>query len=144
MLRPGRIGAVIRVGAMDRDGVERLGRRVIGKSLDQETDWDEVWKHIDNYPPAFVREVFDRAVRIAIALSGGELGTIGTEAICLAADSLRDQHDLMEGASEERQPTSLATAMEELVVKAITDGERVAIVDRDHDEMFWLAAKDGV
>jgi len=139
MLRPGRIGAVIRIGAMDREGVERLGRRVIGDALMDDTDWDEVWKHVDGYMPAFVREVFDRSVRYAITLNDGVLGQIGTEAICLAADSLRDQHELMAGAKEDVRTTDLATALGNVVQGAV-DGVRV--LDNDEDQVFTLAAND--
>lgn len=128
MLRPGRIGAMIVIGAMDREGVERLGRRVIGEALMPDTDWDKVWDRVDGYMPAFVREVFNRSVRYAITLNGGVLGDIGTEAICLAADSLRDQHELMSGAKEEVRDNSLASAMERVVVNAVTGAQ---FVDED-------------
>jgi transitional endoplasmic reticulum ATPase len=138
MLRPGRIGAVIRIGAMDREGVERLGRRVIGEALMEDTNWDKVWEHVDGYMPAFVREVFDRSVRYAITLNDGVLGPIGTEAICLAADSLRDQHELMEGAKEEVRSADLASALERVVVDAV---HGVAILDNNEDQVFSLAGK---
>ena len=136
MLRPGRIGAVIRIGAMDRDGVEKLGRRVIGDALMPDTNWDTVWSHVDGYMPAFVREVFDRSVRYAITLNDGELGKIGTEAICLAADSLRDQHELMSGAKEEVRSADLATALERVVSDAVNG---VHVVDGDGDYMYELS-----
>jgi transitional endoplasmic reticulum ATPase len=132
MLRPGRIGAVIRIGAMEREGVERLGTRVIGKALDPATDWDAVWHSVDGYMPAFVREVFDRSVRYAIALNDGVLGTIGTEAICLAADSLRDQHELMSGAKEQVIQGELGAALERVVQSAV-DGVR--LVDADNEDI---------
>lgn len=138
MLRPGRIGAVIRFGAMDRPGVEKLARVVIGDALDPGTDFDKVFTHVDGYLPAFVRAVFDRAVRYAITLNNGRLGKIGTEAICLAADSLRDQHDLMAGAKEELRQVDLATALEHVVVDAVegmevhkNDGTKFAELTRN-------------
>lgn len=143
MLRPGRIGAVIHVGAMERDGVERLTRRVIGDALDPEmtaSDWDEVFEHVDGYMPAFVREVLDRSVRYAITLNDGELGLIGKEALCLAADGLRDQHKLMEEASEERVDMTLSTALAAVVTKAI-DGTEVQ--DFNDDAQFKLVPSNG-
>lgn len=136
MLRPGRIGAVIHVGEMDRAGIEKLGRRVIADALEPDTDWDEVARRCEGYMPAFVREVFDRSVRYAIALNGGTLGTIGTEAICLAADGLRDQYRLMEEASEEQIDLSLANALGKVVERAV-DG--VQVIDTDEDLAFTLA-----
>lgn len=140
MLRPGRIGAVIRIGAMDREGVERLGRRVIRDALMPGTDWDEVWTHVEGYMPAFVREVFDRSVRYAVTLNNGVLGDIGTEAICLAADSLRDQHELMAGAKEEVRTTDLANALERVVVDAVNG---TSVLDNDGDQMYELVARNG-
>jgi len=140
MLRPGRIGAVIRIGAMDRDGVEKLGKRVIGEALMEDTDWDAVWTHVDGYMPAFVREVFDRSVRYAITLNNGVLGQIGTEAICLAADSLRDQHELMSGAKEEVRSTDLASALERVVVDAVSG---VQVVDYDGEYQYELSVANG-
>jgi transitional endoplasmic reticulum ATPase len=129
MLRPGRIGAVISIGGMDRPGIEKLGRRVIGDALDPDTDWDEVADRTQGYMPAFVRECFDRAVRYAITLNHGELGQIGTEAICLAADGLRDQYRLMEDASEETTDMNLTASLGAVVQKAV-DG----VIVKDNDE----------
>lgn len=45
MLRPGRLDAVVHIGALDRNGVERLCRVVIDEShLDKEVDFDAVWE----------------------------------------------------------------------------------------------------
>jgi len=142
MLRPGRIGAVIHVGAMERPGVERLARRVIGEALDPETDFDEVFRRTEGYMPAFVRECFDRAVRYAITLNDGELGMIGTEAICLAADGLRDQYRLMEQAKEERISADLASAFGAVIERAV-DG--VQVVDADDNDVvaYALSAPNG-
>jgi hypothetical protein len=137
MLRPGRIGAVIHVGAMDRNGVEKLARRVIGDALDPDTDFDEVFKRTEGYMPAFVRECFDRAVRYAVTLNNGKLGQIGTEAICLAADGLRDQYNLMEGAKEDRVDLNLTAALG-MVVQSAVDG--VLVNDNDGDKAFTLAS----
>jgi transitional endoplasmic reticulum ATPase len=136
MLRPGRIGAVISIGAMDRPGIEQLGRRVIA-TLDEDVDWDEVYRRCEGYMPAFVREVFDRSVRYSITLNNGRIGAIGTEAICLAADALRDQYRLMEGASEERVDVHLSAALGEVIQKAV-HGTRV--VDGDGDYRYELAS----
>ena len=137
MLRPGRIGAVIHVGAMDRNGVEKLARRVIGEALDPETDFDEVFLRMEGYMPAFVRECFDRSIRYAITLNNGVLGKIGTEAICLAADGLRDQYRLMEDAREEKASVDLAQSLGAVVQRAVHGTE---VRDTDDDLAFTLAA----
>jgi hypothetical protein len=117
--------------------VEKLARRVIGDALDPDTDFDEVFKRTEGYMPAFVRECFDRAVRYAVTLNNGKLGQIGTEAICLAADGLRDQYNLMEGAKEDRVDLNLTAALG-MVVQSAVDG--VLVNDNDGDKAFTLAS----
>lgn len=139
MLRAKRIGAVITIGAMDRAGVEKLGRRVIGHLLDDDTDWDAVFTAVEGYMPAFVREVFDRSVRYAITLNEGKLDAIGTKAIQLAADSLRDQHKLMEGASEERPPTDLTVAFGKAVADVVN---KTVVADEDDGYRRYVLIAD--
>ena len=141
MLRPGRIGAVITVGAMDREGVEKLGKRVLGESLDTDfIDWDEVYARMEGYMPAFVRECFDRSIRYAVTLNAGDPGLIGTEAICLAADGLRDQYRLMEGAREEKVNSDLTTALGAVIQRAVNG---VDVQDYDGDSMYQLVTGNG-
>ena len=100
MIRPGRLDAVIHIGAMERDGVERLTKRVIGTALAEDVDFDAVFASMQGYMPAFVREALDRAVRYSVARNNGTLSRIDTEDLVLAAHGLRDQLALMEGASD--------------------------------------------
>lgn len=136
MLRPGRIGAVIHVGAMDRAGIEKLARRVIGEALDDNVDFEAVANSMEGYMPAFVREAFNRAVRYTIASNGGQMGRIGTQQLTDAADGLRDQLALMEGAPTVTPEMGMAAAFEKIVTEAI-DG--VGITDSDDDVMYRLA-----
>lgn len=101
MIRPGRLDAVIHIGSMDRPGVEKLARRVIGKSLAEDIDFDAVMNALEGFMPAFVKEAFDRAIRYSVARNDGEVGTIDTEDLVLAANGLRPQLELMNNASDE-------------------------------------------
>ena len=67
MSRPGRIHAIITIGAMDRPGVERLTRTIIGRHLAPDIDFDAVFEATSGYMPAFVREAIERALRYTIA-----------------------------------------------------------------------------
>ena len=115
MIRPGRLDGIIHIGYMDREGVERLAKRVIGSKLDPDTNFDEVFKAMEGYTPAFVKEAFDRAVRYSIARNDGRLGPLSTEDLVGGANGLRDHHMLMEGASEIRMLPGLDGKFAELI-----------------------------
>lgn len=134
MLRPGRIGAVIRIGEMDRAGIEKLTRLIVGKNLEDDIDFDAVANAMEGYMPAFVREALNRAVRYCIASNDGVMGKIGTFALCDAADGLRDQLALMNGAPTDRIDETLATTIGRIVSDAV-DG---VVVDRHGDHWGTL------
>jgi transitional endoplasmic reticulum ATPase len=107
MLRPGRLDAVLHVGALDRNGIERLVRAVVDPTkLDAATDFDAVAVAMEGFLPAFVKESLTRAVMFAIDRQGGQRTyTIGTEDLVNSAHSLRPQLEALEGAGEgERRP----------------------------------------
>ena len=118
MLRPGRLDAVIHVGAMDQPGVEKLTKRVVGESLAKNINWKAVYEAVDGFMPAFVREAIDRAVRYSVARGDGVLGAIDTEDLVLAAHSLRPQLDLMENAGETHTKDNMTSAMQAVVSAA--------------------------
>lgn len=119
MLRPGRIGAVIKFGAMDRDGVEKLARRVVGAELAPGVDFERVFTAMDGYMPAFVHEALNRSVRYAMDDDTGDIMPIDTDALVFAADGLRDQFALMQGASDKRSFDPLGAAMHAAVTTAV-------------------------
>lgn len=102
MIRPGRLDAMIHIGAMDRQGVEKLCKLVIGEELDPETDFDAVFAATEGYMPAYVREAIERAVRYTIARLG-RVGQISTPDLIHACESLRPQFELQEGASDQHE-----------------------------------------
>jgi len=135
MLRPGRIGAVIHVGAMDRKGIEKLARRVIGDALDPEVDFDAVAAAMDGYMPAFVKEAFNRSVRYSIAGNNGTLGNITTTELLDAADGLRDQLALMQAAKSEGEPDTVGECIANAVGVMLKGAE---LQDDDGDAKLWL------
>src|SRR5262245_31998434 len=144
MLRPGRIGAVIRFGAMEQDGVERLARRVIGDELAPDIDWTTVFEKMEGYSPAYVREALDRSVRYAIDDASGRVGLIGTDELVYAADALRDQYALMMGASDSRPAHSVDSAITDVVTSVL---DRTRVCDEDdgmHRFDLSVAVSNGV
>lgn len=127
MLRPGRLDAVIHIGAMDRAGVEKLVRRIVGDKLSPQVNFDAVFAAYDGFMPAFVREAIDRTVRYSVARNNGELSTITTEDLVLAASGLRDQLNLMEGASEETNRTTIDALVGDAVAKRVDNLKLVNI-----------------
>lgn len=119
MLRPGRVDAVIRIGALEREGVERLFKVLIPSSDLGETSWDEVYRAVDGYHPAFLAEVAQRAVRYSIARGNDDLLT--TSDLVAAAEGLRDQHELMEGATDKGAPTTIDELISSALEKIFTD-----------------------
>jgi transitional endoplasmic reticulum ATPase len=105
MLRPGRLDAVIHIGEMDRGGVEKLCRLVIGDKLEDGTDFDAVFAATTDFMPAYVKEAIERAIRYTIARTG-MAGNINTADLVAACKSLRAQHGMQEAAvdSHEKLP----------------------------------------
>jgi ATPases of the AAA+ class len=105
MLRPGRLDAVIHIGEMDRDGVEKLCGLVIGDKLEPDCDFDRVFEATHGFMPAYVKEAIERAIRYTIARTG-KAGNINTDDLIGACHSLRAQHGMQEVAidSHEKLP----------------------------------------
>ena len=114
MLRPGRLDAVVHIGELDRNGIERLVKVIVGDDkLDPATDFDKVGVAMNGFLPAFVKESITRAVTFAIDRLDGERNyTISTEDLCGAAHSLRPQLDALNGAGEGVRRPSLDAAFE--------------------------------
>jgi transitional endoplasmic reticulum ATPase len=105
MMRSGRIDAVMHIGEMDRAGVEKLAPIVIAETdLDADVDYDKVYAATAGFMPAYVKEAYERAVRYTIARTQDVEGKIGTDDLVNALDSLRDQYDLQEKASDLIEP----------------------------------------
>jgi transitional endoplasmic reticulum ATPase len=130
MMRSGRIDAVMHIGEMDRPGVEKLARIVIGDKLEADIDFDPVYAATDGFMPAYVKEALERAVRYTIARTG-DAGAINGDDLIHALNSLRSQYDLQEKASDsiEKLPpidrmlrqmiTDHATPAEDVIATAV-------------------------
>jgi transitional endoplasmic reticulum ATPase len=135
VLRPGRIDAVIHVGALDADGTERLVRALLPGLLAPDVDFVAVGEACEGYLPAFLTETVNRAVRYAIAREKGRPSSITTSDLVQAATGLRPQLELMLNAGQaEIDDRSLQTALEALIAKVIQQHEV--------DGMGELVAKD--
>jgi len=145
MLRPGRLDAVIHIGEWDRSAVQRrIEVSVPADVREAELDYDAIHKAMEGFLPAFVKEALDRALRYAIARNGGEVGVLTTQDFVDAAEGLRPQLDLMDGAKEGRGPEPLSIALQREVAMATRRGlDGAPIVDTDDDHVLTLTAGNG-
>ncbi len=123
MLRPGRLDSIIDIGPLEQKGVERLVRVSIpSESLAENIDWDAVFRAMDGFTPAFVREVAGRAARYGFVRTNSFADlVVTTEDILVAAQSMRRQHEMMESAEEMGSRPSLEVAFGELVGRAVSN-----------------------
>lgn len=126
MLRPGRVDAVIEIGALDPAGIEKLIRAQIGNDrLDADIDFVEIAEACKDYAPAFLVEVARRGIRYALARNNGDLNghKLSTSDLVYAAGGLRPQYERMTGAREKSERLPLDTMLAGL----IKDGTRTGI-----------------
>ncbi len=137
MFRPGRLDALVEIGALDREGVEKLIKVYVpSKKLDN-IDFDEVFEFTQGFLPAFIREVVTRASSVALTrVDGRKTYKITTSDLVTAANSLRPQLEQMEKAGKgEKQPT-LDEAFG-LKFKDAVDGTKV---EHGEDSPFVLSS----
>ena len=118
VLRPGRTDGLIEIGPMDRPGVEKLARRVIGSSLEDDIDFDAVFAAMEGFAPAWVKEAFDRSMRRNIVRNHGVLSTISGHDLIGAAMNLRPQLKLMDDAPEGAQSVDLEGWLQQAFARA--------------------------
>jgi ATPase family protein associated with various cellular activities (AAA) len=140
VMRPGRIDSIIHIGALDRNGVEKLIRSVVKPEVLGDVDYDVVYSETEGFLPAFVKEAVDRAVRYAVSRNGGKTEfRIETEDIVLSAQGLRRQLDLMNGAKAGQENKGdigglITEAVESGVSKVVEERlNRAVITDYDGD-----------
>lgn len=135
MVRPGRLDAVITIAALDGPAKEQLIKATVPtEMLDPEIDYVQIDAAMEGFLPAFIKESIDRAVRYAIVRSKGVPSMLTTSDFVGAAHSLRDQHDMMENASEGKLPDSLGQAMSREIKAAATQVlSNARFVDSDGD-----------
>lgn len=122
MMRPGRLDAIIEIGALDDTGVEKLLLTSLPAEIVGTIDFVEVCKACAGYMPAFVKEVADRALRYCLARNNGSIKgqKIETEDLVFAANGLRPQFNRMQDAPERSNAESLGTAMEKTIETTVT------------------------
>lgn len=99
MMRPGRLDAVIELAGLDEGGIRRLiGASVPEGLLSADLDWEKVVGAFDGLLPAFAKEAIDRAQRYAISRSGGVPQIITDQDLIGAAEGIRTQVAMMDGA----------------------------------------------
>jgi AAA+ superfamily predicted ATPase len=143
VLRPGRLDAVIHIGALDRDGIERLIKVVVPERMLGAVDYDRVHEAFAGYLPAFAREAIDRALRYALVRTGGGGDEIDTQDLVDAAQGLRRQLDLMTGAGDVPVTNTLGEAVGEVVESEITKLLNNTALMRDGQSMGKLAVANG-
>lgn len=131
MLRPGRMDYVVEIAGLDRGGVERLLRAIIPtERLDPNVDFDAVFAETDDFLPAWVKAIGDRAQSFALARVDGSAYRLTTQDLVLAARSLHPQLELMRKATEGTEEPQLDQVMRGMVREAVED---VRVVDGDGD-----------
>lgn len=141
MIRPGRLDAMIHIGALDQHGVQRMIEAVVPeKLLAKGLDYAAIYEAMEGFLPAFVKEAIDRTMRYSLARNEGILSTLTTDDFVQAALGLRPQLDLMETAGEGEKADVLGTAIEKHVQKAVHGAH---IVDSDDDKVFSVKTGTG-
>ena len=105
MVRPGRLDAVIHIGSLDQNGIQRLIESHISPNVLGDLDFGAIYQAMEGFVPAFAVEAIGRAQRYAIARTGEKPKRLETSDFVEAARGLRPQLDLMNGAGSVPKPT---------------------------------------
>lgn len=120
MVRPGRLDAVIHIGALDAPAISRLVKCLVPEELLAETiDWEAVGTAMKGFMPAFCKEAIDRAMRWNLARNHGTSTSLTTEDFIAAAEGLRPQLELMGQAGEGIRADGIGSAIERTVKQSI-------------------------
>lgn len=129
MMRPGRLDAVIHVGGLDASGIRRLIEATVPADLlAPDLDWKAITDSMEGYLPAFLREAVGRVKRYNLARNGGSVTRLDTSDFVYAANGLRSQLELMEGATEGKQHDALSQSLGRLVEDVVHKKVHGAIV----------------
>jgi ATPase family associated with various cellular activities (AAA) len=134
VLRPGRLDAVIHIGALDDAAMEKLIRATLPADLTGNIDFATVVKAFAGFLPAFAKEATDRAIRYSLVRGSGDPLPVETDDLVNAARGLRPQLALMEEANEGVHRDSLAEEFQRLVRQGV---DKVSVVDTDDDEVAY-------
>jgi len=120
MVRPGRLDAVIHIGALDAPAIGRLVHSLVPDSLlSEDVDWGTVGAAMEGFMPAFCKEAIDRAMRWNLARNHGVSTSLTTGDFVAAAEGLRPQLELMGKAAEGARADTIGSAFERTVKQSI-------------------------
>jgi transitional endoplasmic reticulum ATPase len=140
VVRPGRLDAVIPVGALDDDGYRRLVTVLVGQLLNtDEIAWEQVAEAYEGFLPSFAAEAALRAIRYSITRNAGQPKQIDTKDLVDAAFGMRSHLELMENAQHgDHDVTTMDVRIQELVQHAVnnTKGKMVSSPDEGYDITF--------
>lgn len=124
MVRPGRLDAVIELGALDSPNTIELLLATIPVELSDDDDInqnaDAVAAAHEGYTPAFVVEAAGRAIRHAVGRStNGDTPRINAADLINAAESLRNQLELMQGARDEGRAETIDNRLQARVKETV-------------------------
>ncbi len=145
MMRPGRLDAVIQIGALDPSGLRRMVEAIVPEDLlDIALDWEAVTKAMAGFLPAFAKESIDRAMRYNVARNQGKATELSTQDFVAAAKGLRPQLELMEGAKDSIVRPDLDLALGDVIRDAAEMAvesrlNNTSVVDDDGDTRFTLS-----
>jgi transitional endoplasmic reticulum ATPase len=136
MVRPGRLDAVIHIGALDTNGIQRMIESSVPEGiLAPDIDYPDIGDAMEGYLPAYVKEAIDRTMRYAIAREGGRPTQLDTADFILAASGLRDQLKLQEEAKEGGVADPIAKTIEKAVRNVVGGTQGVVPGDDGHTLM---------
>jgi transitional endoplasmic reticulum ATPase len=141
VLRFGRTDVVLEIGNMDRPGLEKFTRHVIGDNL-VDVDFDAVFEACDDFTPSTVHEVLKRAQLRSMRRNDGKVGDINTHDLVGAARSLYPQLKLMEDARELQKRNELADAMNGVVQEAARKAVVGMNIVRESNGDTWATLQD--
>lgn len=121
MFRPGRLDAVIDIGALDANGVGRMIHALVPADQLGALDAAAVYAEMHDFMPAFVVEAITRARRYSLATNNGKVGKLTTDDFVHAARGLRPQLDMMNGGSEHQKVDRLADVTKRLITDVVRD-----------------------
>jgi hypothetical protein len=144
MVRPGRLDAMIHIGSLDRNGIERLVKATVPADLlNGGIDYDAIYRSMTvanpadedksfGFTPAFAKEAIDRAMRYAITREAGRPKSLSTEDFVGAAKGLHPQLLLMEDAGEGKQADPVSKSIEKVVAGVLNNTKLMDPNDGDH------------
>jgi transitional endoplasmic reticulum ATPase len=123
MVRPGRLDAIIEIGALDNAGIETLINVLVDKGMRttdgvNHLDYEAIAFEMEGFMPAFVKEAIDRASRYAVARTGGIPTSLSTEDFVQAARGLVGHLGIMEEAEDKAAVDTLGRSFKAIALGA--------------------------